>query len=202
MTELRWAADGSDAAVAHHLAQLLARPGAKALAVPGGSTPGPILADLAQRGLDWSGVTVLPTDERLVPADDPASNVGALRRGLAGTGSTVQPLTEATLPPHFDLAWIGMGSDGHVASLFPSSDPDPQAPAGVVRLTPDPLPPEAPYARLSLTLAALADSDTIILVARGAAKRAVLEAAARGENDLPVARLLGLAPVTVFWSQA
>ena len=68
------------------------------------------------------------------------------------------------------------------------------------RLTPDPLPPEAPFDRLSLTIPALLDSDQILFVARGAEKRALLEAAAAGENDLPVARLLGAArqPVTCF----
>ncbi len=71
----------------------------------------------------------------------------------------------------------------------------------MIAVTPDPLPPEAPFPRLTLTLAALAASDDIILVVRGAAKRDLLAAAARGENDLPVARLLRLAPVTAFWSE-
>jgi 6-phosphogluconolactonase len=67
-------------------------------------------------------------------------------------------------------------------------------------LTPDPLPPEAPFDRITLTIPALLDSDELLFVIRGAEKRAMFEAAARGENDLPVARLLAAAgqPVTCF----
>jgi 6-phosphogluconolactonase len=68
------------------------------------------------------------------------------------------------------------------------------------RLTPDPLPPEAPFDRLSLTIPALLNSDAVIFVIRGADKLALFKAAVRGEHDLPVARLLGAArqPVTCF----
>jgi 6-phosphogluconolactonase len=102
--------------------------------------------------------------------------------------------------PHFALAWLGMGGDGHIASLFPNTDPRVDEPERVRMLTPDPLPPEAPFERITLTIPALLDSDELLFVIRGADKRAVFEAAARGENDLPVARLLGAArqPVTCF----
>jgi 6-phosphogluconolactonase len=68
------------------------------------------------------------------------------------------------------------------------------------RLTPDPLPPEAPFDRLSLTMPALLDSDRLVFVIRGAEKLALFEAAAAGANDLPVSRLLAAArqPVTCF----
>src|SRR5690606_10932615 len=103
-------------------------------------------------------------------------------------------------PPHFALAWLGMGADGHIASLFPGIDPRADDPRAVRRLMPDPLPPEAPFERISLTIPALLDSDELVFVIRGAEKRALFEAAARGENDLPVARLLAAAtqPVTCF----
>jgi 6-phosphogluconolactonase len=93
-----------------------------------------------------------------------------------------------------------MGADGHVASLFPSSDPRLDDPQMVRRLTPDPLPEEAPFDRITLTLPALLASDALLFVIRGAAKRAVFEAAARGDSDLPIARLLGAArqPVKCF----
>jgi 6-phosphogluconolactonase len=93
-----------------------------------------------------------------------------------------------------------MGGDGHIASLFPNTDPRADDPKRVRRLTPDPLPPEAPFDRLSLTIPALLDSDELLFVIRGAEKRAVFEAAAAGTNDLPVARLLAAArqPVTCF----
>jgi 6-phosphogluconolactonase len=102
--------------------------------------------------------------------------------------------------PRFALAWLGMGADGHVASLFPNTDPRVDDPLKVRMLTPDPLPPEAPFDRVTLTLPALLDADALLFVIRGAAKRALFEAAVRGENDLPIARLLGAArqPVTCF----
>ena len=102
--------------------------------------------------------------------------------------------------PHFALAWLGMGADGHIASLFPNSDPLVDDPQMIRMLTPDPLPPEAPYDRITLTIPALLASDELLFVIRGGDKRALFEAAARSENDLPVARLLGAAqqPVTCF----
>jgi hypothetical protein len=80
-------------------------------------------------------------------------------------------LTEQAVPPHFALSWLGMGADGHVASLFPNTDPRIDDPAPVRRITPDPLPPEAPFDRLTLTLPALLSSDALVFVIRGAEKR-------------------------------
>jgi 6-phosphogluconolactonase len=102
-----------------------------------------------------------------------------------------------------------MGGDGHVASLFPNTDPRADDPRRIVRVTPDPLPPEAPFERLSLTIPALLASDALLFVIRGAEKRALFEAAASGAglpaHDLPVGRLLAAAshaappvPVTCF----
>jgi 6-phosphogluconolactonase len=169
------------------------------ITVPGGSTPFPILAELAARPLDWGRVTIWPGDDRIVPEDHPASNVGRIRALLDPVGTTVVALDESSRPPHFAVAWLGMGGDGHVASLFPNTDPQVDDPQPLRRLTPDPLPPEAPFDRLTLTLPALLDSDELVFVIRGDAKRAVFDAAARGENDLPVARLLRAArDVTCF----
>ena len=93
-----------------------------------------------------------------------------------------------------------MGADGHIASLFPNIDPRVDDPLRVRRLTPDPLPPEAPFDRVTLTIPALLDSEELAFVMRGEAKRALFEQAMAGGNDLPVARLLGAArqPVTCF----
>jgi 6-phosphogluconolactonase len=195
----------SDGAIADWLetrlrAALDAAPGTVSITVPGGATPFPILAELAGRSLDWPRIAVWPGDERIVAEDDPASNVGRIRAALAQTGAQIVPLKEACQPPHFALAWLGMGGDGHIASLFPSSDPRADEPQLVRRLTPDPLPPEAPFERLTLTIPALLASDALLFVIRGEAKRALFEAAAAGQNDLPVARLLRAAsqPVTCF----
>ena len=93
-----------------------------------------------------------------------------------------------------------MGADGHIASLFPSSDPRADDALSVRRITPDPLPPEAPFDRLSLTIPALLNCDEMLFVIRGAEKRRLFEQAAEGENDLPIARLLAAArcPITCF----
>ena len=168
--------------------------------MPGGSTPFPILADLAQRSLDWARIAVWPGDDRIVAEDHPASNVGRIRALLEPAGARVVALSEDARPPHFTVTWLGMGADGHIASLFPNTDPDPADPIRLRRLTPDPLPPEAPFDRLTLTIPALLDADELLFVIRGDDKRAVWEGALRGEHDLPVARLLRASrqPVTCF----
>ena len=164
-----------------------------AITVPGGSTPFPILAELVQMPLDWQRLQVWPGDDRLVPEDHEASNTGKIRALIEPTGAHVATLSTMEQVPHFALAWLGMGADGHIASLFPNTDPKVDDPQAIRRLTPDPLPPEAPFDRITLTIPALLDSDELMFVISGDDKRAVFDAAARGESDLPVARLLGAA---------
>lgn len=171
-----------------------------AVALPGGSTPFPILELLATYPLAWHRLAIYPTDDRLVAEDHPASNTGKLRTLFEPLGAIVCALEQQIRPPLFALVWLGMGSDGHIASLFPNTDPRANDPLAVRRLTPDPLPPEAPFDRVTLTIPALLNCDEMLLVIRGDDKRAVFQAAARGESDLPVARLLAAcdAPVTCF----
>lgn len=176
------------------------RAGPVTITVPGGSTPFPIIERLTTQSLDWGRVAAWPNDDRVVPEAHPASNTGKLRALFAPVGAEVVTLSEMEQVPRFDLAWLGMGADGHIASLFPSADPRIEESRRIVRLTPDPLPPEAPFDRISLTLPALLASDVLVFVIRGAGKRAVFEQAVAGANDLPVARLLAGAkqPVTCF----
>lgn len=171
-----------------------------AVTVPGGSTPFPIFDLLAREPLPWPRIAVWPGDDRIVAEEHPASNVGKIRARLEPAGARIMPLTEDARPPHFAIAWLGMGGDGHIASLFPNTDPKIDDPQVVRRLTPDPLPPEAPFDRLSLTIPALLDSDEIVFLIRGADKRAIFEAAIKRDHDLPVARLLKAArhKVTCF----
>lgn len=202
LTEIDYEKGWSDADIAAWLADrlkqaLAEREGTVAITVPGGSTPFPIFAELAKHDLAWDRLEIWPGDDRCVPADHEASNYGRLAAALADTGAKVVELTEGKHPPHFALAWLGMGLDGHVASLFPNTDPQVDDPAQVRRLTPDPLPPEAPFDRVTLTLSKLLASETLMFVVRGADKLALFEAAARGENDLPVARLLGAARMRI-----
>lgn len=193
-----------DAAVADwlaaRLAERFAQDGPVTVTVPGGSTPFPIIEQLLARDLPWHRLVVWPNDDRAVPEDHPASNTGKLRALFAPAGAEVVTLSEMEAVPRFAFAWLGMGEDGHIASLFPNTDPRTDDPRRIVRLTPDPLPPEAPFDRISLTLPALLASDELVFVIRGAAKREVLNAAVANESDLPVARLLAAAtqPVTCF----
>lgn len=205
MTDVTIRSGASDADIAAWLAERLAAAlkaseGPIAITLPGGSTPFPILAELAGAALDWSRIAVWPGDDRIVPEDHPASNVGRIRRALEPLGARVVTLAEGLQPPHFALTWLGMGTDGHIASLFPNTDPRADDPQPLRRITPDPLPPEAPFDRLSLTIPALLGSDALLFVIRGAEKRALFEAALAGAHDLPVARLLAAArqPVTCF----
>lgn len=196
--------DADDAAIAGWLAARLAESlrgsGPVAITVPGGSTPFPIIEHLLAHPLAWDRLTVWPNDDRAVPEDHPASNTGKLRALFEPAGAEVVTLTEMEAVPRFALAWLGMGADGHIASLFPNTEPRADELRRIVRLTPDPLPPEAPFDRVSLTIPALLASDELVFVIRGAEKRAVFDTAAVGESDLPVARLLAAAtrPVTCF----
>ncbi|MFL0671518.1 MAG: 6-phosphogluconolactonase [Erythrobacter sp.] len=206
MRNVELIAGADDPAIAAWIAQTLkAALGASgndvAIALPGGSTPFPILAELVKHPIGWQRVVAYPGDDRLVPEDHAASNTGKLRALLEPAGAQVHPLLHDTAPPHFALVWLGMGADGHIASLFPNTDPQVDDPARVRRLTPDPLPPEAPFDRITLTIPALLACDAMMFVIRGADKRAVLDGALAGAHDLPIARLLkarGCVPVTCF----
>jgi 6-phosphogluconolactonase len=187
--------------IAARLGDALAKTdGQIAISVPGGSTPFPIFEALVTHPLDWSRLSVWPGDDRIVPEDHSASNTGKIRGIFEPSGAKVVALEEDAQPPHFALCWLGMGADGHIASLFPNTDPKADDVQSLRRLTPDPLPPEAPFDRITLTIPALLRSDGIMFVIRGDEKRAVFDAAVKGEHDLPVARLLGAAtqPVTCF----
>jgi 6-phosphogluconolactonase len=204
----------TDAQIADWLEERLRRAlagtdGTVPIALPGGATPFPILQLLVQRDLDWARVTVDPTDDRVVPEDHPASNAGKLRALFEPLGVEVTSLVDLDAKggdPAGSLrfVWLGMGTDGHIASLFPNTNPRADDPLWLRRITPDPLPPEAPFDRVTLTIPALLSCDEFLFVIRGEEKRALFEAALRGEHDLPVARLLAARnqghhrPVTVF----
>ena len=123
-----------DTAIADWLAGRLldalgAKDGPVTITVPGGSTPFPIIAAMLEHDLDWTRLVVWPGDDRIVPEDHAASNTGRLRDLFEPAGAEVVTLTVMEAVPRFDLAWLGMGADGHIASLFPNTDP---CPAGVI----------------------------------------------------------------------
>ena len=109
---------------------------------------------------------------------------------LAGNAANAR-LADLHWPP--DLVWLGMGADGHTASIFPGPDLDAAMDGGKeVGVAPDPLPPEAPVNRVTLTAAAIASARTTMLVVSGAEKREVLEMAIEqgAKSAYPIGRVL------------
>ncbi len=233
MTEIEWwdydSADEMADAVAGDAAFIVesaidAR-GAAVIALPGGKTPLPIYDKLAAAKLDWKRVTILPTDDRLVPMGDALSNITAIAKVFLPKGVRVLPITSEAASDYraagraadarlqdvhwpLDLCVLGVGTDGHTASIFPGPDFD-EAVSGpkerrAIGLMPQPLPPEAPVARVTLTRAAIAASRALMIAVSGQAKRDVIEAAiAEGPlSRYPIGRVLADVelPVDIHWS--
>jgi 6-phosphogluconolactonase len=213
-------------AIRDALRQAIAARGTAILALSGGTTPWPTYERLAREDLPWHRVVVVPSDDRMVPFGDPLSNVTPMASIFEPLGARVEPLTDATsrdhvaagraaderlrsLPWPLDFVLLGVGGDGHTASIFPGKDYaaaiDPDSSARALGVMPDPLPPEAPVARVSLSLAAIAAARTVAVVAVGVAKRAVIEqAVAAGDGSAyPIGRVLAAipTPVRVFWTR-
>ena len=197
------------------------------LALAGGRTPFPAYRLLAARALDWRKVAIVPTDERCVPHDDPASNLRGMREAFAqAEGANLHSLTtddgepgrslaqaRTLLSAHadaFDAVVLGMGNDAHTASLFPGAVNiaealDPANQHDACRIDPLPLPPEAPYPRISLTAARLLRARSLHLLITGEGKLAVLREAQASTDPLrhPIAAILHApdAVVHIHWSE-
>lgn len=208
--------------VVNRLQQAIATRGQALLAVSGGKTPATLFDWLSQQPLDWDKVFITLADDRWLPPDHADSNTRLVQAHLLqghAAAAHFTPLVNAAPTPEkglaqaierfnalqqpFDLILLGMGDDGHTASLFPCA---PQLSNALGNS--EPLvamhPQTAPYARISLSPAALRQSRQNILLISGASKQAVLQQALQDGplKQMPV-RLLwqaGMPPLAVYWA--
>ena len=209
------------------LQDLLARQARVVLALSGGQSPRAMMALFSLADLDWSRVTVQWVDERLLTRHHPDSNSELIESVLLQNQAAQaqwhnclprpqgearvlddaeqQAVLQAALMTYQtpDVVVLGMGMDGHTASLFADA---PQFAAAMDRHQAQPLmivePPSAPYARISMTLAAILQAKTLYIAAYGAQKQALLQQALLTEEALlPITWVLQEAqdvPVHVF----
>jgi 6-phosphogluconolactonase len=172
-----------------------------ALALSGGDTARRCYAELAARDemdpIDWSAVELYWGDERCVPLDDEASNYRLAREALldrVGEPLAVHPMVcedadgyDALIAAaSLDVVHLGLGPDGHTASLFPGSAALEVSDRSVVR-NEDPSGTN-PLPRLTFTLSAIAATRLVIVTVEGDAKREAL-ARVRAGDDVPAARV-------------
>lgn len=185
---------------------LLKKRGRFTAALPGGATPLPLFAALAALRLPWARAAFTMSDERLVPLTSAASNFGAARarlfskigvprasllpvrpgRGAASAYSArLRGFTGGTGVP--DMVVLGLGADGHTASIFPGSPAlsEPAEPALEVLAPPG----VAARRRVTLTLKTINSCPLVVLLAAGPGKRAVFRRAAAGDKKIPAGLL-------------
>lgn len=212
-------ADALAANVAERLKQAISENGLATLVVSGGRSPVAFFQRLAAQPLEWSKVVISLADERFVPTEHADSNAGLLQRhllqgpvakakflGLYSVSGSVEEAAQAAdqalaeLPP-IDVLILGMGDDGHTASLFPNSPNLSEALdlQGERRCLPM-LAPSVPHQRLTLTRRLLASARSPILSVSGQAKLDTLRTALAGDDlaEMPVRAFLNPS-LEIYW---
>jgi 6-phosphogluconolactonase len=177
----------------------------RTICLSGGATPRSVYEGLAGAPFDWSVTEVFFGDERCVPQTHPDSNFRMASEALlARVPATVYPMPGATCDaegyerklrerfgdvpwPRFDLAFLGLGEDGHTASLFPGQPALEVADRWAVRVPQPGQPPRHP--RITLTLPVLSASALGIFLVSGASKRDALRRLREGDREIPAARV-------------
>ena len=209
--------------IAKILKTAIGQRGQASLIVSGGTTPILLFRTLTEIKLDWEKVAITLADERLVPTTNPRSNERLIRSSLLQNQAAAARLVGLALecgeteireqadqrikrlPTPFDAVILGMGEDGHTASLFPCAPEIDEAinPANnrqIIIMNP----PSQPEKRISMTLSRLLDSHQIFLHIEGDSKRRVY-ARALADSDartMPIRAVLqqNQTPVEVYWS--
>jgi 6-phosphogluconolactonase len=157
------------------------------IALSGGSTPGPIYREISQhKGINWSRLNIFFTDERMVSHDDPESNYHLARETLLDRvpipeeqiypmpvevqdGIAPERAYANILPTSIDILVLGIGEDGHTASLFPHSPAlNSEAPVAQTRS------PRPPFERLSITPTVIKSAQLIVILVRSPKKNLAL----------------------------
>jgi 6-phosphogluconolactonase len=167
-------------------------------AVSGGKTPWAMFAELTHEDMPWADVELFQVDERVAPEGDPDRNLTHLRESIGDAPARVHPMPvgdpdieaaaaayATVLPQRFDLVHLGLGPDGHTASLVPG-DPVLEVTDALVALTQ----PYQGHRRMTLTYPALTRADQLLWLVTGADKRAALAKLLAEDESIPASRVL------------